>query len=45
MEEQPIPLSFAARCGGMFSSKKARVIAEVIESCPQPAQRVDMEPS
>jgi hypothetical protein len=29
----------------MSSSKKAWVIAEVIESCPQPAQRVDIEPS
>src|SRR5215469_16807881 len=44
-EEQPMPLSLAMWCGGVQSSQKARVTAAVMESCPQPAQSVDIEPS
>src|SRR5690606_21220698 len=44
-DEQPMPLTFAARCGGTSSSKKACTIAAVIESWPQPAQSVDIPPS
>ena len=44
-EEQPMPLIFAARCGGTSSSKKHCTMAAVTESWPQPAQRVDMNPS
>ena len=32
-------------CGGVATSQKARVMAAVIESCPQPAHRVDIVPS
>src|SRR5947209_20288223 len=45
LEEQPIPLSLAIMWGGVDSSQKARTIAAVTESCPQPAQSVDMAPS
>src|SRR5688500_11840449 len=44
-EEQPMPESFATRCGGRSSSKQAWMIAPEIESCPQPAQSVDTAPS
>ena len=44
-EEQPMPLIFAARWGGMSSSKNAWTIAAVTESWPQPAQSVDIAPS
>ena len=40
-----MPLSFAIMCGSIESSQKARVMAAVMESCPQPAQSVDMAPS
>src|SRR5690349_23293314 len=40
-----MPLIFAIRCGGMESSQRARIRAAVIESCPQPAHKVDMAPS
>src|SRR5580704_6438425 len=45
LEEHPIPLSFAMRCGGVESSQSARTIAAVMESCPHPAHSVDMAPS
>ena len=45
LEEQPMPESLATMCGGVSSSQKARTMAAVIESCPQPAQSVDMLPS
>ena len=38
-----MPLSFATRCGGMSSSKKACTMAAVIESWPHPAQSVDID--
>ncbi len=40
-----MPLSLAIMCGGVESSQNARVMAAVMESCPQPAHRVDMDPS
>ena len=40
-----MPLSLAMRCGGSASSKQARTIAALIESWPQPAQSVDIDPS
>src|SRR5437764_5084291 len=44
-DEQPMPLSLAIICGGVASSHSARVRAAVIESCPQPAHSVDIDPS
>ena len=44
-DEQPMPESLAIRCAGIDSSKQASMIAAVIESCPQPAHNVDIEPS
>ena len=44
-DEQPMPLIFAARCGGTLSSQNACVIAAVTESWPHPAQSVDIAPS
>ena len=44
-EEQPIPESLAARCGATSLSHNAWIRAAVMESCPHPAQRVDIEPS
>jgi hypothetical protein len=44
-DEQPMPESFATRCGGIDSSQNAWTIAAVIESCPQPAQSVVIVPS
>jgi hypothetical protein len=41
----PIPLSLATRWGGMSSWKNASMMAAVTESCPHPAQSVDMAPS
>src|SRR6516162_3972343 len=43
-EEQPIPLILAIMCGGRASSQIARINAAVIESCPHPAHRVDIDP-
>ena len=37
--------SLAIRCGGVESSHSARTSAAVMESCPHPAQSVDMAPS
>src|SRR5437764_12686871 len=45
LDEQPMPLILAIRCGCMESSQRARIRAAVIESCPQPAHSVDMAPS
>ena len=45
MDEQPMPESLATRCGSMESSKQASTMAADIESCPQPAQSVESEPS
>ena len=44
-DEQPMPVSFATRCGGIDSSQNAWMIAAVTESWPQPAQSVDIAPS
>src|SRR5580765_5987241 len=44
-DEQPIPDSLATRCGGVSSSQNACTMAAVIESCPHPAHRVDIDPS
>ena len=44
-DEQPMPLIFAARWGGMASSQHACTSAAVTESCPQPAHSVDIAPS
>jgi hypothetical protein len=43
--EQPMPDSFATRCGGTARSKNAWMIAAEIESWPQPAHSVDTGPS
>jgi hypothetical protein len=40
-----MPESLAMRCGGRSSSKQACMIADEIESWPQPAQSVEIEPS
>ena len=40
-----MPESFANRCGSMANSKHACTMPALIESCPQPAHRVDKEPS
>ena len=40
-----MPDILAIRCGGRSSSKQAWMIAEEIESWPQPAQSVETEPS
>ena len=40
-----MPDNFAMRCGGKASSKQAWMIAELIESWPQPAHNVEIEPS
>src|SRR5574339_596272 len=45
LDEHPMPLSLATRCGGMSSCQKASISAAVTESCPQPAHSVDMPPS
>src|SRR5258708_397188 len=45
LDEQPMPLIFAALCGGNASSQHACINAAVTESCPHPAQRVDIAPS
>src|SRR5580765_5677895 len=37
LDEQPMPLIFAARCGGSASSQHAWISAAVTESWPQPA--------
>ena len=44
-DEQPMPLIFAARCGGSSSSQNAWMIAAVTESCPHPAHSVLIAPS
>ena len=44
-DEQPMPDSFATRCGAMSSSKNAWMIAAEIESWPHPAQSVEIAPS
>ena len=44
LDEQPMPESFATRCGAMSSSKNAWMIAPEIESCPQPAHKVETVP-
>jgi hypothetical protein len=40
-----MPESLATRCGSIASSKHASMIAAEIESWPQPAHRVETEPS
>ena len=40
-----MPESLAIRCGGRSSSNAAWMIAEEIESWPQPAHSVETEPS
>src|SRR5574337_311361 len=45
LELQPMPDSFATRCGWMSSSQQAWMIAAEIESWPQPAHKVDTAPS
>ena len=40
-----MPEIFATRCGSIESSKQASMIAAVMESCPQPAHRVETLPS
>jgi len=40
-----LPEIFATRCGSIESSKQASMIEAVIESCPQPAHRVEILPS
>ena len=38
-----MPHSLAIMCGGVSSSQKARTIAAVTESWPQPAHSVDID--
>ena len=38
LDEQPMPLILAARCGGRSRSQNACTSAAVTESCPHPAQ-------
>src|SRR5262249_12247095 len=45
LDEQPMPESFATRCGWIASSQQAWMIAALMESCPQPAQSVEIAPS
>ena len=45
LEEQPMPESFATRCGSTSSSKNDWISAAVTESCPHPAHSVDIDPS
>ena len=45
LDEQPMPLNFAARCGGRSSSQNAWTRAAVTESWPHPAHSVDIAPS
>jgi hypothetical protein len=45
LDEQPMPLILAMRCGWMESSQRDRIKAAVIESCPHPAHNVDIAPS
>src|SRR6476620_10597322 len=44
-DEQPMPDSFATLYGEIDRSQNAWMMAAVIESWPQPAQRVVIEPS
>jgi hypothetical protein len=44
-EEQPMPDSFTSCSGRISSPQQASMMAAVTESCPQPAQSVDMLPS
>jgi hypothetical protein len=45
LDEQPMPLIFAARWGGTASSHMDCTSAAVTESCPHPAHSVDITPS
>ena len=45
LAEHPIPESFATRWGGISSAQNASMIAAVTESCPHPAQSVEVVPS
>src|SRR3954469_8479264 len=45
LDEQPMPESFATRCGWIDSFQQAWMIAALMESCPQPAQSVEIAPS
>ena len=40
-----MPESFATRCGWISSSQQACTIDAEIESCPQPAHKVEIAPS
>ncbi len=40
-----MPESLATRCGSMASSQQAWMMAALMESCPQPAQSVEIVPS
>src|ERR1700722_6215054 len=44
-EEQPMPDSFTSCSGRKSRPQQASMMAAVTESCPQPAQSVDMVPS
>src|SRR5271168_352497 len=44
-EEQPMPDSLTSCSGRISSPQQASMIAAVTESCPHPAQSVDMLPS
>ena len=44
-DEQPMPESFATRCGWIASSQHAWMIAALMESWPHPAQSVETVPS
>src|SRR5580692_8705449 len=44
-EEQPMPDSFTSCSGRRSSPQQASMMAAVTESCPHPAQSVDMLPS
>lgn len=44
-DEQPMPESFTSCSGFKPRPHNASMMAEVTESCPQPAQSVDIAPS
>jgi hypothetical protein len=44
-DEQPMPDSLTMFCGSMSMPQDASMTAAVMESCPQPAHRVDRPPS
>jgi len=44
-DEQPMPDTLATRWGSIFNPQTAWITAALIESCPQPAHKVEIAPS